>query len=427
MLAQSFEEFCCGLEVDNVDEVGRRFRRITKKLNRTYWDSESEDDHCHVVGSWGRNTAIKGISDLDMVFLLPIEVYRRYDAYTNNGQSHLLQDVKQAIRETYPNTMVRGDGQVVVVSFENYTIEVVPAFANADGSFKYPDSNNGGIWKTTNPLPETEESERFNEATDGHYRNLCRLVRAWKNNWGFTMGGLLIDTLTYNFLRSWEGDLTYSGYMELLTRFFGFLQGLNENQSYWFALGSHQKVYSKKSSFIRKARTAYEKMDSVSEQSEDGYAVLQEIFGRKFPVPVELKKAAFSEASYRNTEQFIEDRFPLDIRYGLRIDCEVSQDGFRPGLLRQMRFLKVNKNLRFFIVENEVDDMGLPYEVYWKVRNRGVEAIRRDNIRGQILPDEGMQQKKEHTDFRGEHYVECYVVVNGVCVARDRILVPISN
>lgn len=35
--------------------------------------------------------------------------------------------------------------------------------------------------------------------------------------------------------------------------------------------------------------------------------------------------------------------------------------------------------------------------------------------------------KKESTNFKGPHYVECYLVKNGVCVARNRIDVPIKS
>lgn len=66
-----------------------------------------------------------------------------------------------------------------------------------------------------------------------------------------------------------------------------------------------------------------------------------------------------------------------------------------------------------------------PYDIYWKVLNRGEEAKRRDCIRGQIFKDEGYKQRKEKTDFYGDHIVECYCVKNGVVVAKDRIHVPI--
>ena len=65
--------------------------------------------------------------------------------------------------------------------------------------------------------------------------------------------------------------------------------------------------------------------------------------------------------------------------------------------------------------------------MYWKVLNRGSEAIRLDKIRGQIEPDSGSKIKKEHSDFRGEHVVDCYAVQDGVVVAKDRIHVPIVD
>ena len=62
----------------------------------------------------------------------------------------------------------------------------------------------------------------------------------------------------------------------------------------------------------------------------------------------------------------------------------------------------------------------------WKVLNVGDEARRRNMIRGQIVSDGGYCTKKETTDFRGDHVVECYVIKNEVVVARAQIEVPIN-
>jgi len=45
-------------------------------------------------------------------------------------------------------------------------------------------------------------------------------------------------------------------------------------------------------------------------------------------------------------------------------------------------------------------------------------------IRWQI--NRGRRNIKEHTDFTGPHFVECYVVWNKVCIARAYIDVPID-
>ena len=58
-----------------------------------------------------------------------------------------------------------------------------------------------------------------------------------------------------------------------------------------------------------------------------------------------------------------------------------------------------------------------PYELYWQVVNTGEEARAARGLRGEILKDE--RARWESTDFKGSHWIECFVVKNGVCVARS--------
>ena len=44
-----------------------------------------------------------------------------------------------------------------------------------------------------------------------------------------------------------------------------------------------------------------------------------------------------------NTEEFIEDMFPVDIYYSLRLECEVKQNVFRAVLLRAMRRVSMKR------------------------------------------------------------------------------------
>ncbi|WP_228383531.1 nucleotide-binding domain-containing protein [Pseudomonas aeruginosa] len=62
------------------------------------------------------------------------------------------------------------------------------------------------------------------------------------------------------------------------------------------------------------------------------------------------------------------------------------------------------------------------------MRLRGVYETRGDSncIRGQIVSDSGRGEITEHTSFNGDHIVECYIVKNGVVVAKNRIHVPIQ-
>jgi hypothetical protein len=66
------------------------------------------------------------------------------------------------------------------------------------------------------------------------------------------------------------------------------------------------------------------------------------------------------------------------------------------------------------------------YQLYWKVRNGGGEAAQVNELRGEITRDQGENGKTETTSYKGTHYVECYVVKDGVVVARDRQTVIVT-
>ena len=91
-------------------------------------------------------------------------------------------------------------------------------------------------------------------------------------------------------------------------------------------------------------------------------------------------------------------------------------------LLKNFPLLRGN-SLEFYIVDCDVPK---PFQVKWEVRNVGKEAIRRNQIRGQIVDDAGNHRKVESSDFHGAHFVECYIIKNNICVARAKINVPIS-
>lgn len=118
-----------------------------------------------------------------MLFVLPYETYVQFNNYQSNGQSALLQAIKNSIQKTY-NSYIKADGQVVKVDFtDGINFEIVPCFLNTDKSYTYPDSNGGGSWKTTNPKPEINEITTANLLYNKNLKRLCRMARAWKSAW----------------------------------------------------------------------------------------------------------------------------------------------------------------------------------------------------------------------------------------------------
>ena len=243
-LADWFGTFCGNIQVQNGAVISYRYKAVTKRLNTDFWETASDTAHSLYVGSYGRNTAIHGTSDVDMIFRLPDSVYRQYDDYSGNGQSALLQAVRTSVKKTYSDTSVGADGQVILIPFsDGITFELVPGFAKKDDSYTFPDSNGGGSWKTTNPKPEIEAIRTRNNTCNNNLVPLCRMMRSWKKKWSVPLGGLLIDTLAYQFIIDWENrDKSYLYYDYMCRDFFAYMADQSTDQEYWKAPGSGQRA-----------------------------------------------------------------------------------------------------------------------------------------------------------------------------------------
>ena len=183
-LADWFRTFCGNIQVQNGAAISSRYKAITKRLNTDFWETDSDMSHSLQVGSYGRNTASHGTSDVDMIFQLPSSVYKQYDDYRGNGQSALLQAVRNSVKKTYSATNIGADGQVILIPFnDGITFELVPGFVNEDDSYTYPDSTGGGSWKKTNPKPEIEAIRTRNSTCNNNLVPLCRMMRSWKKKW----------------------------------------------------------------------------------------------------------------------------------------------------------------------------------------------------------------------------------------------------
>lgn len=426
-ISKCFQLCCEKLEIseDKRNHWQKRISKICKKLNEKYYNLVSEEDNMIIVGSVGRNTAIDETSDWDCIYDLPKEIYSKFNKYESNGQSQLLQEVKKEIKKLYSNTNIKADGQVVVISFSDGNIELVPGFKQSDNSYKFPNSNNGGSWKITNPIPEIEATEEMKSMTNGHYKRLCQLMRKWKKNGEFSFKGLLIDTLVKDFIDKDENrrNIDYIDYKSIIRDLFYFLSIQDKNRKYWYALGSNQQINNTdEGKFIDKATNAYNKL-KVCEEDDEFKIVYTELFDKVFE---EKKEARLSRAV---NEQYIEEIFDIDIRYNIKLDCEIKQAGFRDYRLSyyisKKWKLKNNKKLIF-----KVENMTIPHDIknlirwYWKVRNIGDEAKKRNMERGEIR--RGGKVWEESTTFSGEHYVECYAVYQNIVIARDKIAVPID-
>ena len=182
---------------------------------------------------------------------------------------------------------------------------------------------------------------------------------------------------------------------------------------------------------IEKAKLAYEKADlAVNEENEKKRNdIWREIFGNQFPCISESieENRDLTSNIYTDHEEFIENKYLVDIRYDLKIDCVITRNGFREALLSAL-LAKGSRISRIRSLDFTFHtDAPEPYEVKWKARNVGIEAEKRNCLRGEIINSNRKNfVRHEIAEFLGPHYMECYIIKDGIVIARDRIDVPID-
>lgn len=190
--------------VAEVEDAHTKQLGVRKSLHREYWNEATEDPLGFVVGSWGKQTMIRPPSDIDVFMQLPLDDYHRINGYAGNRQSILLQEIKSVLEATYPQTRMRGDGQVCVVAFNSITVEVVPVFKYTDMLWLMPDTHAGGTWKIVNPTAEVASLNNADLIASSNCRKLVQMLKAWKKSCNVPIKSFLLELLAAEFLRNYK-------------------------------------------------------------------------------------------------------------------------------------------------------------------------------------------------------------------------------
>lgn len=268
------------------EDARAKYRGVVSCLNRHYFDSSSETENAFPVGSWGKSTVIRPPRDIDLYFVLPIDVYHRFQSYQLNRQSALLQEVKGALEATYPNTVMRGDGQVVVVRFESYSVEVVPAIALKNGQFWICNTHDGGSYKLTDPVMEARHIHAADQACNGNLRPLIRMLKAWQANCSVPLKSFQIELLAAEFLSNSPWRLKdYFWFDWLIRDFFVFLR--NRVNAFIFVPGTFEPI-DLGNDWQSRADTAYQRALKACSYEDKNWIdhagdEWQKIFGQQIP------------------------------------------------------------------------------------------------------------------------------------------------
>lgn len=318
-----------------------------------------------------------------------------------------------------------------------------------EGEDQYTYEHCGGLeWRERNPRSITKWFNEQNKNCDYRLKDIVRLMKMFcksrPNSWKNMPGGLILSVLA---------DEKFQVYERIDERFFYTLQEI-KNRLFWnkevlnptdsskslkLVASDNDKMtnlYNRLSFQLAKLNVLFEPSCNQTQAIEAWEGFFNHSYWTN--QKQNIKKAFAMEQAdviynpsqesrdYRETEEFITDLFGVSLYpYRLDIDCVVKHRGNKVGLLstilNRREPLLPGYDLEFFISYTNVP---APYKIYWKVKNDGDLAKVKDCIRGQIF--EGGKTHHEPTSFKGDHYVECYIIQSGLVQAKRRISVPIK-
>jgi hypothetical protein len=215
-----FNRFIRNIEVtpDEQSDAKGKVERVGSKLHSRYYDTVFTGSTAMIIGSYGKGTQVRPPRDVDILFLMPFVEYQRYDAYNGNGQSALLQAVRQILRERFPTTDIRGDGQVVVVPFSGgHTLEVLPAW-RSNSKFLVPNTHDGGHWNVVDHQAEFDNISASDTRSGGNTRNLIKMMKIWQANCDVPIKSLALELRAVNFMAAWGYGTKGSFYYDWMVR-----------------------------------------------------------------------------------------------------------------------------------------------------------------------------------------------------------------
>ncbi len=427
-------------------EINQKFREYAKTLSpkpeeqnlikgiyKSFNDLFGEKN-CLPIGSFPRFTSITPIHDFDLLYILG--PWNERDHSPTSALEALFDKIKseyenptsynyQTSFQTHSITVSYLDGDQVRIS-----VDIVPAYICFKNEFdqntymipevvkskgveqrqKYYNDlrleNKEMGWINSDPKGYIKIASDIDSSTSGEFRKSVKLVKRWKHNLKEIVPELKLKSfhLEQVVTKYFESDQSLSIY-DAIFKFFIELPDILENPNQIPDRARNDKyiddylehISDEQKERIKEARDGFLiKLESISEEDTIGDLLIV-VFRRRQDI----------------TEEYLFDSsapIPILTHEVITICGEIQQKSGVNRLLSALGFIDNGQHIKFRI------SCGCDANSYkWKVKNDD-EA---EKPRGEIT-DHHTLNDPERTQYPGTHYVECYAIKDGICVAKAK-------
>ncbi|ELV8750301.1 nucleotidyltransferase [Vibrio vulnificus] len=200
-----------------------------------------------------------------------------------------------------------------------------------------------------------------------------------------------------NFNRHWDQN-KFENFQRFISKYRGWIEDAYDETDREESIKKWRKVFGSK----------FHSTTGKATKAENYSEVLREASLESFPIPAHC-------LSHRWTEAKKVESIEIDVLHKPRL----SVASFSKAM-QHLTFPK-EQSLRFEVMDSVPEGS----EIYWQITNTGDEATRMSQLRGGF--ELGTKVKEETTSYKGNHFVEAFVVKDQILIARSgKRVIPIS-
>lgn len=387
------------------------------------------NNSCIQIGSYPRFTSIKPLHDLDILYILG-----DWNEYRHNPQSSL-SELFQSVKDSYQNPTnytikISLQTHSVTVAYmdgdeEIFSVDIVPAYIFSKNKFqldtykvpellrkKHGNKRNEFYhqlsiqgremdWIDSDPRGYIKVASEINKS-NSDFRKSVKFIKAWANSYKEEYDDFKMKSFHIEQLITIQYEL--NSRLEIFEAIFNFFLQLPDS-------------FSKPQITDRADNTRYiddyindltqTQKNLILEARNQFLSQLESVY---FDVEVEnlLQPILYTRLP---SEDFLFDRqVPTLTESTMTIEGWIQKDGNDFRRLTQQGFIDNGLKIKFRL------NMGVNCDEYWwKVKNdNNCEQPRGDITVGST------KNVPEDTKYPGNHYVECYAIRDGVCIAKAR-------
>lgn len=424
------------LNQSRLDTLHSRISSLDTALEESAILEEQLEGTVIPQGSFAHRTIIKPLSgnDFDADVLLPMA---EQDDWEPKKYTLELKKALDAVPRYVDKTVLKK--RCVTIEFANdFHIDIVPFVERSDGK-TYITHRTRNEFIRQDPTAFTDWFNERNSTTSGHLVRVIRLFKWLRDRSSIDCPSVVLAALLAERVKSFAG---VDDYGNVATTFTALLEDLRDyldlhSAPPWVDDRIGQNLADRltqtgfdnlKSQLKRWARLAREALDAEASESVDKW---RKLFGDSFggsatSATLSLSASGAEAGTPTYEHQMAPGELTITERFGyperrtaadtFRIVGRMSPTRNGRGRYRPLsangNLVPVGRSLQFEIQDCTVRE---PYDVYWKVRNAGPEAANRKAFRGEILKRGHVI--KETSDFAGAHWVQAWIVKDGVAVA----------